>query len=173
MHTLLRNITFYLPPITMIDTDTFIEQMLIKAMPEIDDEGLDMMIEDTKPVLYDRVMTHIVGQIDTLDHKKNEWNEVFLDARGIPTTWEVASTNEVKWLQSSKAVVYEKDGQWFLDILEEKGVTPEAADYLKAKIPNFPDFLEKVYDDFETMYLKEFKNFEKEFGDEIIEDEEK
>lgn len=113
----------------MIDTDTFIEQMLIKAMPEIDDEGLDMMIEDTKPVLYDRVMTHIVGQID------------------------------------------EKDGQGFLDILEEKGVTPEVADYLKTKIPNFPDFLEKVYDDFETMYLKEFKNFEKEFGDEIVEDE--
>ena len=105
----------------MIDTDTFIEQMIIKAVPEIDDEGLDMMIEDTKPVLYDRVMTHIVGKID------------------------------------------EKDGQWFLDILEKKWVTPEVADYLKSKIENFPEFLEKVYDDFETMYLKEFKNFEKEF----------
>ncbi len=113
----------------MIDTETFIEQMLIKVMPEIDDEGLDMMIEDTKPVIYDRVMTHIVDKID------------------------------------------EKDGQWFLDILEKKGVTPEVADYLKTKIPNFPDFLEKVYDDFETMYLKEFKNFEKEFDNEIIEDE--
>ena len=98
-------------------------------MPEIDDEGLDMMIEDTKPVLYDRVMTHIVDKID------------------------------------------EKDGQWFLDILEKKWVTPEVADYLKSKIENFPDFLEKVYDDFETMYLKEFKNFEKEFDNEIIEDE--
>ena len=51
----------------MIDTDTFIEQMIIKAAPEIDDEGLDMMIEDTKPVLYDRVMTHIVGKIDEKD----------------------------------------------------------------------------------------------------------
>jgi hypothetical protein len=45
-------------------------------------------------------------------------------------------------------------------------VTPEVADYLKSKIPNFPEFLEKVYDEFETMYLKEFKSFEKEFAPE-------
>ena len=108
----------------MIDTDTFIEQMIIKAIPDIDDDGLDMMIEDTKPVLYDRVMTHIVGKID------------------------------------------EKDGQGFLDILEKDGVTPEVAEYLKSKIENFPEFLEKVYDDFETMYLKEFDNFAEEFDPE-------
>ena len=113
----------------MIDTDIFIEQMIIKVVPEIDEEGLDMMIEETKPVLYDRVMTHIVGKID------------------------------------------EKDGQWFLDILEKDWVTAEVADYLKSKIENFPEFLEKVYDDFETMYLKEFKSFEKEFKDEEFEDE--
>ncbi len=113
----------------MIDTDTFIEGVIIKAVPEIDEQGLEMMIEETKPVLYDRVMTHIVDQID------------------------------------------EKDGQWFLDILEEKWVTPEVADYLKGKIPNFPEFLEKIYDDFETMYLKEFKSFEEEFKDEEFEDE--
>ena len=113
----------------MIDTDAFIEGVIIKAVPDIDEQGLEMMIEETKPVLYDRVMTHIVGKID------------------------------------------EKDGQWFLDILEDKGVTPEVADYLKDKIPNFPEFLEKIYDDFETMYLKEFKNFEDEFQDEEFEDE--
>lgn len=59
--------TFLLIPTNMIDTDLFIESMIIKAMPEIDDEGLEMMIEDTKPVLYDRVMTHIVGQIKEED----------------------------------------------------------------------------------------------------------
>jgi len=42
-------------------------------------------------------------------------------------------------------------------------VTPEVAEYLKTKIPNFPEFLEKTYNDFETMYIKEFRNFEKEF----------
>ena len=59
-----------------------------------------------------------------------------------------------------------------MDILETKGVTPEVSDYLKSKIPNFPEFLEKVYDDFETMYLKEFKDFEQQFGDEEFNDDE-
>jgi arsenate reductase-like glutaredoxin family protein len=58
-----------------------------------------------------------------------------------------------------------------LKILEEQGVTAEVADYLKTKIENFPEFLEKVYDDFETMYLKEFKSFEQEFKDENFDDE--
>ncbi|MEI6774281.1 MAG: hypothetical protein WCL18_05860 [bacterium] len=51
----------------MIDTDTFIEGLIIKAMPDVDEQGLEMMIEETKPVLYDRVMTHIVGKIDEKD----------------------------------------------------------------------------------------------------------
>lgn len=156
----------------MIDTDTFIEQLLIKAIPDIDDEGLDMMIEDTKPVLYDRVMTHIIEKIDTFDQQKKKWNEVFLDERSIPKTWETGSTNEMKWIQNSKAVVYEKDGQWFLETIETKGITPEVTEYLKSKIENFPKFMEKIYDDFQTMYLKEFKNFEKEFKDEDLIDTE-
>lgn len=110
----------------MIDTDTFIEQLLIKAIPDIDDEGLDMMIEETKPVLYNRVMTHIIEKID------------------------------------------EKDGQWFLENIEKKGITPEVTEYLKSKIENFPEFMEKIYDDFQTMYLKEFKKFEEEFKDEDL-----
>jgi hypothetical protein len=32
--------------------------------------------------------------------------------------------------------------------------------------------MEKIYDDFQTMYLKEFKNFEKEFKDEDLIDTE-
>lgn len=56
----------------MIDTDLFIEDLIIKAIPDIDEQGLEMMIEETKPVLYDRVMTHIVGKIDTLDHQKKQ-----------------------------------------------------------------------------------------------------
>ena len=113
----------------MIDADAFIEEMIKKAMPDIDDEWLTAMIEETQQVLYDRVMTHIVNQVN------------------------------------------EKDGQKFLDILEEQGVTPEVADYLKSKIPNFQEFLDKTYSDFETMYLKEFKSFEKEFKDENFDDE--
>lgn len=112
----------------MIDTDDFIEKLIIKAIPDIDDKGLEMMIEETKPVLYDRVMTHITKQIN------------------------------------------EKDWEKFFDMVEKQWVTAEVADYLKKKIKNFPEFLEKTYNDFETMYLKEFKNFEEEFPPEEIEE---
>ena len=105
----------------MIDTDEFLIQLIIKAIPDIDEEGLDTMKLETQPVLYDRVITHITSQIN------------------------------------------EKDRQWFLDMLEKKWVTQEVSEYLKFKIPDFSNALKKIYDDFETMYLKEFKDFEQEF----------
>lgn len=54
----------------MVDTDVFIEQLITKALPDLDKEDLATMIEDTKPVLYDRVMSHIVKQIDEKDGDK-------------------------------------------------------------------------------------------------------
>lgn len=48
----------------------------------------------------------LAEQIDKLIHQKNQWNEVFLDEWSIPTTWENLSTNEMKWSNNSKAVVY-------------------------------------------------------------------
>ncbi len=50
----------------------------------------------------------INGKSFILNHQKNKWNEVFLDDWVIPTTWEHASTKEVKWLQSSKAGRYNR-----------------------------------------------------------------
>lgn len=48
----------------------------------------------------------LAEQIDKFNQQKNQWNEVFLNDWIIPTTWEILSTNEVKWLNISKAVVY-------------------------------------------------------------------
>jgi hypothetical protein len=48
----------------MIDTDTFIEELIIKAMPDADEQELEMMVEETKPVLYDRVITQIIDQVE-------------------------------------------------------------------------------------------------------------
>ena len=68
IHTLTVKSNFLLMQIKkMIDTDEFIKQMIIKAVPDIDEEGLEIMSEDTKPVLYDRVMTHIVNKINEKD----------------------------------------------------------------------------------------------------------
>lgn len=44
----------------MSQNENFIEQLIIKAIPTIDDEGLDLMIEDIKPVLEERIMTHFM-----------------------------------------------------------------------------------------------------------------
>lgn len=54
---------------------------------------------------YERILKE---NPDTLDLQKNKWNEAFLDVRGIPTTWETGSTNEVKGWQISKAVAYKR-----------------------------------------------------------------
>lgn len=113
----------------MIDTDKFIEDLIMRAIPDVDEQELETMIEETQPVLYDRVISHILDRVE------------------------------------------EKDRQWLLDILETEGVTQKVTDSLKSQIPNFPEFLEKVYDDFETMYLKEFQSFDDEFADEIEDDE--
>ena len=45
----------------------------------------------------------IEEQKDIVNRQKNKWSEAFLDDWLIPTTWEHASTKEMKWLQSSKA----------------------------------------------------------------------
>jgi len=47
----------------MFDREEFIEQLLIKANPDIDDNGLDMLIEDVEPVLIDRIMTNIISKL--------------------------------------------------------------------------------------------------------------
>ena len=47
----------------MKDTDEFIEQLIMNAIPDVDEQELETMIEETKPVLYDRVITHIIDQV--------------------------------------------------------------------------------------------------------------
>jgi hypothetical protein len=56
----------------MIDTDSFIEQLIMKAIPDIDEKELEAMIEETQPVLYERVINHIAEKIDTLNHQKKQ-----------------------------------------------------------------------------------------------------
>jgi hypothetical protein len=110
----------------MIDTDEFIQQLIKKAMPNVEEEDIQTMIEDTQPILYDRVISNIMEQIE------------------------------------------EKDREKILDTLETKGVTAEVTEYLTSKIPNFPEFMEKTYNEFETMYLENFKKFDEEFKDEDL-----
>jgi hypothetical protein len=89
----------------------FIEQLLIKAMPDIDDEALDLMIEEVDPVLYDRVTTHLALKLN--DDQKGEF------ARLIET--DASYENIYKFLEEAIpgyedfiAVVYDTFEEQFL-----------------------------------------------------------
>lgn len=47
-----------------IVNETFIEQLIIKSDPDIDDEALGMFVEDIRPVLYDWVTTHLANKLN-------------------------------------------------------------------------------------------------------------
>jgi len=47
----------------MFNQRNFTEQLILKAMPDIEDDAIDLMIEDVLPVLQDRVFTHIASKL--------------------------------------------------------------------------------------------------------------
>lgn len=104
----------------MSTSDNFVEQLIIKAIPDIDDEGLDLMVEDTLPVLDERVLNHFVEKLTDAQLKE------------------------------------------YMKLMKKNASEEELNAYLNKIIPNYDDFIQKVYLDFETMYLKEFKNFQQE-----------
>jgi len=108
----------------MFNNETFIEQLIIKANPDLDDNAIDLMTEEIEPMVFDRVMTNIAAKF----------------------------TDE----QAEK----------FMELVEKKSPETEIYQYLDKTIPNYEKFMEKVYDEFETMYLKEYKNEEFEDEDE-------
>ncbi|MEI6672292.1 MAG: hypothetical protein WCL02_02790 [bacterium] len=53
----------------MIDTDKFIEDLIMRAIPDVDEQELETMIEETQPVLYDRVISHILDRVEEKDRQ--------------------------------------------------------------------------------------------------------
>lgn len=101
----------------MFSNENFIEQLLLKAMPNMDDSSINLLIEDVKPVLFDRVMTNIANAL-----------------------------SEEKLLE-------------FKNIIKNNKSEKEIYDFLNENISQYEVFIAKVYDDFEKMYLKEFKEW--------------
>ncbi len=101
----------------MFNNEAFIEQLIIKANPEIDDEGLDLLIEDIKPVLFDWTMTN--------------WTDKLSDPQ----------------LQE------------LMNLIKNKAPEKEIKEYLNKETEDYDAFIEKIYLDFEKMYLEEYKDF--------------
>lgn len=102
----------------MFDNDAFIEQLIIKAMPDMDDAGIDMLKDEIEPMVFDRVMTNIAAKMT--DQQADE----------------------------------------FMTLVEKKAPEREIYAYLNKIIPNYENFMESVYDEFEKTYLQEFKKDE-------------
>lgn len=98
----------------MFSTDAFIDQLLLKAMPDIDDDALDLMKQDVESVLFDRVMTNLLSKLP------------------------------------------EDKVQWFVDLIKKNSSESEIQKYINESIPEYEDFIIKVYADFENNYLKNF-----------------
>lgn len=103
----------------MKNTD-FLEQLIIKANPEIDDAWLEMMVSDAEHILEEWVFTNIMSKLN------NEQREKLVSI--------TENNNYISW---------------------------KAYEYLNQVIPNYEKFIWKVYDDFEKMYLTNFKEFMK------------
>ena len=113
-----RKKNFYILIYKKMKNEDFLEQLILKANPDLDDAGVEMLVWDAVPVLQDRVFTNILAKL-TPDQRNHFTN-----------------------------VIDSKDyNSW------------QAYKYLCSVIPNYENFIWKVYDDFEKMYLKNFKEF--------------
>jgi hypothetical protein len=58
----------------MSTTQNFIEQLIIKTNPEIDNDGLDLLVEDVRSVLEEWVLNHIASKLT--DKKLEEYMSI-------------------------------------------------------------------------------------------------
>lgn len=67
----------------MKNTD-FLEQLILKLNPDIDDAGLEMLVSDAKPVLEEWVFTNIIARLSPDQRKKI----IKISDRNNYTEWE-------------------------------------------------------------------------------------
>jgi len=76
-----------------MENEDFLEQLILKANPDLDDTGIDMLIADAKPVLEDRVFTNIMKDLspeqrkqlaDISDHNYISWKVYEFLSKAIP-----------------------------------------------------------------------------------------
>ena len=53
-----------------MDNRDFLEQLILKADPNIDDEGLEMFVTDAEPVLEEWVFTNIISRLSESQRKE-------------------------------------------------------------------------------------------------------
>ena len=100
--------------------ENFLEQLILKANPDLDDTGIEMLVANAEPVLQERVFTNIIKKLSPEQRK-----ELFAITDGKQhTSW-------------------------------------KAYEFLVKAIPDYEHFIENVYNEFEKMYLENYKRYSK------------
>ena len=50
--------------------ENFLEQLILKANPDLDDAGVEMLVADAEPVLEERVFTNIIKRLSPDQRKQ-------------------------------------------------------------------------------------------------------
>jgi len=50
--------------------EDFLEQLILKANPDLDDAGIEMLVADAEPVLEERVFTNIIKKLSPEQRKE-------------------------------------------------------------------------------------------------------
>ena len=100
--------------------EDFLEQLILKTNPDLDDTGIEMLVADAEPVLEERVFTNIIKKLSPEQRKQL-----------------IATTDDKQYTS------------W------------KAYEFLVKAIPNYEHFIENVYDEFEKMYLENYKRYSK------------
>ena len=103
-----------------MENKDFLEQLILKANPDLDDIGIDMLVADAEPVLEEWVFTNIIKKLSP--KQRNQLISITDDNKY--TSW-------------------------------------NAYKFLVKAIPNYENFIENVYKEFEKMYLKNFEEYSK------------
>lgn len=74
--------------------EDFLEQLILRANPDLDDIGIDMLVADAEPVLEERVFTNIIKELSpeqrkqlisiTDDKQYTSWNAYKFLMKAIP-----------------------------------------------------------------------------------------
>ena len=98
--------------------EDFLEQLILKANPDLDDAGVEILAADAEPVLEERVFTNIMKRLSPGQRKQL-----------------IAITDDKQYKS------------W------------KAYEFLVKAIPNYENFIQGVYDEFEKKYLKNFRHY--------------
>lgn len=96
-----------------MDNKNFLAQLILKATPDVDDAGLEIMITDAEPILQEWVYTNIIAKLNESQRKEL----IKLTDGKNYVSWSVYKYLEstISWYEDFIKNVYEKFEKMYLE----------------------------------------------------------